>query len=110
VAVSEEPRGVHLPSIDVLFSSMAGAFGPRAMGIIMTGMGNDGVRGLAEMKAAGAITIAQDGQSCAVFGMPGEAVREKAASLVLSPAGMASFLVKLLASLPPDPQVEVPGV
>lgn len=64
----------HRPSVDVLFRSAAQSAGPNAIGIIMTGMGDDGAAGLLEMKEAGAWTMAQDEASCVVFGMPGEAV------------------------------------
>jgi len=63
------------PSVDVLFSSVAKAVGPRAIGVIMTGMGSDGARGLLEMKRAGARTIAQDEATCVIFGMPKEAIK-----------------------------------
>ena len=64
----------HRPSVDVLFRSAARYAGANAVGIIMTGMGDDGARGLLEMKQAGAITIAQDEASSVVFGMPKEAI------------------------------------
>jgi len=63
------------PSVDVLFSSVAEAAGPNAVGVILTGMGSDGAQGLKKMKSAGASTIAQDEASCVVFGMPKEAIR-----------------------------------
>lgn len=65
----------HRPSVDVLFRSVAQAAGSNACGIIMTGMGDDGARGLREMHGAGAHTIAQDEESCVVYGMPKEAVK-----------------------------------
>ncbi|HEY0942018.1 MAG TPA: chemotaxis response regulator protein-glutamate methylesterase [Steroidobacter sp.] len=65
----------HRPSVDVLFRSTAKCAGPNALGIIMTGMGDDGARGLKEMRDTGASTIAQDEASCVVFGMPKEAIR-----------------------------------
>jgi two-component system chemotaxis response regulator CheB len=65
----------HKPSVDVLFRSVAIAAGKNALGIIMTGMGDDGAKGLLEMHQAGARTIAQDEQSCVVYGMPKEAVK-----------------------------------
>jgi len=65
----------HRPSVDVLFRSTARFAGKNAIGIIMTGMGGDGAKGLLEMKEAGAITIAQDEKSCVVFGMPKEAIK-----------------------------------
>jgi two-component system, chemotaxis family, protein-glutamate methylesterase/glutaminase len=64
----------HRPSVNVLFRSAARMFGRSAIGIIMTGMGDDGADGLTEMKNAGAKTIAQDEESCVVFGMPKEAI------------------------------------
>ena len=60
----------HCPSVDVLFSSVAKAAGPQAIGVILTGMGGDGARGLLEMRKAGAQTIGQDEASCIVYGMP----------------------------------------
>jgi two-component system, chemotaxis family, protein-glutamate methylesterase/glutaminase len=65
----------HKPSVDVLFRSVAKFAGANALGIIMTGMGDDGARGMKEMHEAGAKTIAQDEQSCVVFGMPKEAIK-----------------------------------
>ncbi|KQM31162.1 MULTISPECIES: protein-glutamate methylesterase/protein-glutamine glutaminase [Rhizobium/Agrobacterium group] len=64
----------HRPSVDVLFRSAARSAGSNAMGVIMTGMGDDGARGMLEMHQAGAYTIAQDEASCIVFGMPKEAI------------------------------------
>ncbi len=74
----------HRPSVDMLFRSVALAAGKNAVGIIMTGMGDDGAAGLLEMKAAGARTIAQDEASCVVFGMPKEAIHRGAVDHVLS--------------------------
>jgi two-component system chemotaxis response regulator CheB len=65
----------HRPSVDVLFRSAARYAGKNAVGVIMTGMGDDGARGMLEMKEAGATTIAQDEASCVVFGMPAEAIK-----------------------------------
>jgi two-component system, chemotaxis family, protein-glutamate methylesterase/glutaminase len=65
----------HRPSVDVLFRSAARYGGKNCVGIIMTGMGDDGARGIKEMRDAGAINIAQDEQSCIVFGMPKEAIK-----------------------------------
>ena len=65
----------HRPSVDVLFRSAAKCAGANALGVIMTGMGDDGAAGMAEMRAAGARTVAQDEASCVVYGMPKEAVR-----------------------------------
>lgn len=65
----------HRPSVDVLFRSAARYAGRNAVGVIMTGMGDDGAKGMLEMKQAGAVTIAQDEKSCIVFGMPKEAIK-----------------------------------
>jgi len=65
----------HRPSVDVLFRSAAKSAGANALGVIMTGMGDDGAAGLLEMRNAGARTVAQDEQSCVVFGMPKEAIK-----------------------------------
>jgi two-component system chemotaxis response regulator CheB len=65
----------HRPSVDVLFRSAAKCAGTNALGIIMTGMGDDGAHGLKEMRVAGARTVAQDEASCVVYGMPKEAVK-----------------------------------
>ena len=64
----------HRPSFDVLFRSVAHTAGPNAVGVILTVIGSDGARGLLEMKQAGALTIAQDEQTCVVFGMSKEAI------------------------------------
>ncbi len=77
------PVSRHRPSVDVLFRSAAKSTGRNALGIIMTGMGDDGAKGLKEMRDAGARTIAQDEQSCVVFGMPKEAIKLDAADEVL---------------------------
>ena len=69
--------------MDVLFRSAARYAGANAVGVIMTGMGDDGARGMLEMKEAGAFTIAQDEATCVVFGMPNEAIKRGAADQVL---------------------------
>lgn len=70
------------PSIDVLFRSVAAACGDKATGVLLTGMGSDGAKGLLEMKKAGAFTIAQDEESCVVYGMPRAAFEMGAATVV----------------------------
>lgn len=79
----------HKPSVDVLFRSVAKCAGANALGVIMTGMGDDGARGMKEMHDAGAKTIAQDEATCVVFGMPMEAIRLGGADQVL-PLGQIS--------------------
>ncbi len=82
----------HKPSVDVLFRSVARHAGSNAIGILLTGMGNDGARGLLEMKEAGAMTIAQDEASSVVFGMPGAAIKLGAATRVLSLKMILNYL------------------
>lgn len=82
--VSAPPVNRHCPSVDVLFRSVAKYAGKNATGVIMTGMGDDGARGLLEMKLAGARTLAQDEESCVVFGMPKEAIKLGAADRIVS--------------------------
>ncbi|MBN2298087.1 MAG: chemotaxis response regulator protein-glutamate methylesterase [Deltaproteobacteria bacterium] len=74
----------HRPSVDVLFRSAARYAGRNAIGVIMTGMGDDGAKGMLEMKDSGAYTIAQDEKSCIVFGMPAEAIKLGGVGKVLS--------------------------
>ena len=84
----------HRPSVDVLFRSVAQTAGASAIGVILTGMGDDGAAGLLEMKDAGAATIAQDERSSVVFGMPGEAVRRGAALEVLPLSQIAPAMLR----------------
>jgi two-component system chemotaxis response regulator CheB len=72
----DEPINRHRPAVDVLFDSAARVAGADALGIILTGMGSDGARGMRAMKTAGAYTIAQDEKSSVVFGMPEQAIRQ----------------------------------
>jgi two-component system chemotaxis response regulator CheB len=85
----------HRPSVDVLFRSVAKFAGRNALGVIMTGMGDDGARGLKEMHDAGAFTVAQDEASCVVYGMPKEAVKlggvDRSASLQAIPAEIMKY-------------------
>ncbi len=83
----------HRPSVDVLFRSAASVAGANAMGIVLTGMGDDGARCLGEMKAAGALTVAQDEASCVVYGMPREAVRMGSAMQSLALDRMAAAIM-----------------
>ncbi len=73
----------HRPSVDVLFRSVAKCAGANALGVIMTGMGDDGAAGLLEMRKAGARTVAQDEESCVVYGMPKEAVKRGAVEKII---------------------------
>lgn len=83
----------HRPSVDVLFRSAARYAGRNALGVIMTGMGDDGANGLLEMKEAGAVTFAQDEKTCVVFGMPNEAIKRKAVDRVLPLEAIAGAII-----------------
>jgi two-component system chemotaxis response regulator CheB len=84
----------HRPSVDVLFRSVAKSAGANALGVIMTGMGDDGAAGLAEMRNAGARTLAQDEDSCVVFGMPREAIKRGGVERVVPLQGIAAEVMK----------------
>lgn len=84
------------PAVDLLFKSTAQYAGSNAIGVILTGMGSDGAEGLLEMKKAGAGTIAQDEQSCVVFGMPKEAIKVGAADKVLPVDQIAIEMMRMV--------------
>lgn len=88
----------HRPAVDVLFRSAGLYAGKNAIGILMTGMGDDGAKGLLEMKEAGARTIAQDEKSCVVFGMPKEAILLNAVDKILPLNDIANYVVKYIYS------------
>jgi two-component system chemotaxis response regulator CheB len=92
VLTDEERVNGHRPSVDVLFRSVAAEFGSQAVGVIMTGMGEDGAEGLGAMKRAGAMTIAQSEDSCVVFGMPKAAIERGHAVRVVSLDALANTL------------------
>jgi len=91
----EELVNRHRPSVDVLFRSVATYAGRNAIGIIMTGMGADGAQGLFEMRSAGAETIAQNEETCIVYGMPKEAVKLGAANQILPLKDIARYVSQL---------------
>ena len=100
VTVQDGPRVCYQrQSVDVMFCSVADAAGPRAVAVLLTGMGSDGARGMLKMRQSGARTIAQDEASCVVYGMPREAVRMDAAEQVVPlgriPAAILSQLGRL---------------
>lgn len=90
----------HRPSVDVMFRSVAQNVGPNAVGVILTGMGDDGARGLKEMLEAGASTIAQDEATSVVWGMPGAAVKLGGAQFVLPLHRVAAEMIQLTADPP----------
>lgn len=84
----------HRPSVDVLFRSVAKSAGANSLGVIMTGMGDDGAAGLLEMRKAGARTLCQDEDSCVVYGMPKEAVKRGAVERAVPLGGLARELMQ----------------
>ncbi|MBN9117978.1 MAG: chemotaxis response regulator protein-glutamate methylesterase [Planctomycetes bacterium] len=90
-----EPVNRHRPSVDVLFGSCARELGHNAVGAILTGMGDDGARGLLAMRKSGARTVAQDEATCVVFGMPKEAIALGAANDVLPLDRIAAHMLRL---------------
>jgi two-component system, chemotaxis family, protein-glutamate methylesterase/glutaminase len=89
----------HIPSVDVLFSSVAENYGVSATAVIMTGMGSDGAVGLGDVKKAGGQTIAQDEESCSVFGMPRVAIQRGYAKKVLALSDIAPYLIARIGRL-----------
>jgi len=96
----DQPRvNGHRPSVDVLFNSVAQEFGPKAIGVLMTGMGDDGAAGLGAIQAAGGFTIAQSPDTCIVDSMPRSAIERGFATKIVSLANLSSVL---LAKCVPD--------
>jgi two-component system chemotaxis response regulator CheB len=94
ISLGIEPfEELHKPSVDVLFASVAKVYGKRSIGIIMTGMGSDGAKGLGAMKGSGAFTIAQDEATSAIFGMPRVAIENNAVDKVLPITSIAEEIL-----------------
>lgn len=104
VTPPSRPPSLLCPSADFLFESLARAYGPHAIGVLLTGMGRDGAGGLLKMKRAGAITIAQDKDSSVIHGMPGEAIALGAADFILPPTRIAELLTTFAGAAYPMPQ------
>lgn len=94
----EPPLNRHRPSVDRLFNSVAKLAGPNSIGVLLTGMGRDGADGLVAMRKAGAYTIAQDEQSCVIFGMPRSAIELGAVVKIVPLKNMAAQLIAVLNS------------
>jgi two-component system chemotaxis response regulator CheB len=89
-------RDGHMPSGTVLLESAAKAYGRRALGVILTGMGEDGAEGMLAIKQAGGVTLGQNEESCVVFGMPGAAVQRNAVEHLVHGDEVASALMRLV--------------
>jgi two-component system chemotaxis response regulator CheB len=94
VWLDEEPRGaLHKPAIDVLMTAVAKTYGPRALGVLLTGMGVDGVEGLRAIRAAGGRTLAESEESAVIYGMPKAAVEAGVVDQSVALARMADEIV-----------------
>jgi len=91
----EVPDAGHRPSVDHLFRSVTASYGPRSAGVLLTGMGVDGAVALKKMRAAGAMTVAQDKATSVIYGMPGEAARIEASMWNLPIESIADFIASL---------------
>ncbi len=98
VALDPEPELLHRPSADILFESIAEQAGPKGVGVLLTGMGDDGVQGLLAIRRSGGRTIAQDEQSSAVFGMPRAAAQAGAAERVVPLDKIAGAIIDAVAA------------
>lgn len=91
-----DPKDIYFPSCNVLLSSVAKVYGDRSIGVVLTGMGDDGKIGIAQIKKAGGITIAQDERSSLIFGMPKAAIETKCIDKVLPLNEISNFLIQLI--------------
>jgi len=95
VYLDDEPRSaLHRPSVDALMSAVAHAYGPRAMGVVLTGMGSDGVEGLKAIRGAGGVTLAESEESCVIYGMPKAAVEAKVVDRTIPLGRMADEILQ----------------
>jgi two-component system chemotaxis response regulator CheB len=100
VNLSDRPRGLTFcPSVDVLFESVAKLFGPRSVCVLLTGMGDDGARGMVQVSRAGGITIAESEKTAIVFGMPREAIERGGAQVVAPAYEIADQILKGLSHI-----------
>lgn len=96
VTVQPPGSGTFHPSVDALFSTAARTFGAKAIGVILSGIGSDGLNGARELVAAGGSVISQDRRSCAVYGMPAAVQRARLSAVVGAPAALAEHLLEAL--------------
>jgi len=104
------PVNGHRPSVDVLFQSVARVFGSNSLGLLMTGMGEDGAEGLRELKAAGGFTLAQSPETCVVAGMPRTAIDRGYVDKVAPLEALARLICKRSASETPQAKDEADSV
>jgi two-component system chemotaxis response regulator CheB len=95
ILLRRQPNDMYRPSCDALLTSVSRVYGPASVGVILSGMGNDGVSGMRAIKKVGGVTIAQDEASCLIFGMPGLAIESGCIDQILPPAGIAAELIRL---------------
>jgi two-component system chemotaxis response regulator CheB len=94
VWLDEEPRGaLHRPSVDVLMTSVAKVYGGKSLGVVLTGMGSDGVEGLRAIRQAGGRTLAESEESCVIYGMPKAAVEAGVVDQVVALPRMAEEIL-----------------
>jgi two-component system chemotaxis response regulator CheB len=98
VHLSESPLLIQRPSVDITMQAAAEVYGPRAIGVLLTGMGRDGAYGLQAIRRSGGHTLAQDEASCAIYGMPRSAVEIGAVEQILPPSQIAMRLMELVAA------------
>ncbi len=109
LAVGDEPPGLlYKPSVDELFFSAAKATGAKTLGVVLTGMGEDGALGAADMHAAGAALVAQEASTCVVYGMPRAIVDRNLANAVMSPDEIAGFLASVASGMSSPPKQALP--
>jgi two-component system chemotaxis response regulator CheB len=101
----ERPENSCRPAVDVLFRSVAKAYGSKVLSVVLTGMGQDGLKGCETIQAAGGQILAQDEASSVVWGMPGAVATAGLAEKVLSLKELASEIQKRVQSVPPAPSV-----
>jgi two-component system chemotaxis response regulator CheB len=95
IRLEGEPlNSIHRPSVDVLFQSVGEVYGERSMGVILTGMGSDGAKGLGTIKEKGGITLAQDEETSVIFGMPKVAIKSGVVDKVVPLTEMAEEIME----------------
>lgn len=95
---SKEPKHLFIPSVDIMMDSVCKVFGEKTIGVLMTGMGSDGAAGMVKIKDAGGFTIAESEDTAIVFGMPGSAIRQGGASIVVPNWEIPAEIIKAVAT------------